>query len=102
MNSLSSRLKYIATNTDDCKHRVPTFLINFLGYLGEFRRFFTSFCSFQTISVLTEFVELFFRKIMNKRSLRWHDINWVNGHHMFGIAEKFIMPIQKIIRSGRI
>ena len=32
---------------------------------------------------------------MDKRSLRWHDINRVNGHYTFGIAEKAIIPIQK-------
>ena len=32
---------------------------------------------------------------MDKRTLRGYDINWVNGHHMFGIAEKVIMPLRK-------
>ena len=36
---------------------------------------------------------------MDKRSLRRHDISRVNGYHTFGIAEKFIMSIQKIIHS---
>ena len=40
-----------------------------------------------------------FGKITDKRSLRWHDINRVNGHHTFGIEEKVIMSIQKIINS---
>ena len=39
---------------------------------------------------------------MDKRSLRWHDINEVNCHHAFSIAEKVIMPIQKKYINGRI
>ena len=35
---------------------------------------------------------------MDKRSLRLHGKNRVNDHHMFGIADKVIMPIQKIIQ----
>ena len=36
-----------------------------------------------------------FGKIMDKRSLGWHDINRVNGHYMFGIAEKAIILLEK-------
>ena len=32
---------------------------------------------------------------MDKKSLIRHDINRVNSHHKFGIAEKVIMPVQK-------
>ena len=32
---------------------------------------------------------------MDKKSLMRHDINRVNSHHKFGIAEKVIMPVQK-------
>ena len=36
---------------------------------------------------------------MDKRSQKRHNMNRVKGHNTFGIEDKVIMPIQKIIHS---